>query len=270
MKEIIQPKPKTKMIEFDSYTTQIGLDPDNEPGTEVPTLQIGATEYCYVTMNGLHYCLDEHTFADVKFDASQNIVIVNEASELSCPAFIIKNPRSPGKLYHIYPNANIFEKLRDIKDGDQLKAATTQDGKPVLASQHTDSATAVATALQQVATDEHTGQFVGSKLGTFVYSVPATPPLRAMAASKKITKDCGCDKKPIVFATNDPFFVQFALKKSKSGWSMQQHENVPREYHTKKVTALSVGSFVGDALNFLHIVCLSEIFDFYFIFGLFE
>lgn len=118
------------LIDFCSYTTQIALEDEDGNALYNEPLKVTASEWTYVTANGLIYSLDRDTPAEIPTDLTGKLTIVSMAASISTPILHVQGDNF-GKTLNIYPNGKVQKGLQGIDTGDDLKAATTQDGKPV-------------------------------------------------------------------------------------------------------------------------------------------
>ncbi|KAK6949364.1 hypothetical protein Daesc_009439 [Daldinia eschscholtzii] len=120
------------VVNFNSFTTQFHLG----DGLGVPVrtkVKITSSEWQYATVNGLVYSLDSHVPAEVETDEFGDITIISAASDVA-PAVIHISSDAFKETLSIFPNGKVHSHLLSITDGETLRAARTQDGKPVLPS----------------------------------------------------------------------------------------------------------------------------------------
>jgi hypothetical protein len=143
---------KNYLLDFDSFTTQIHLEDQDGNPLANQVLRITASEWTYVTANGLVYSLDLDNAAEIETDVMGNVTIITMATDISTPILHVQGDFF-AKTLNIYPNGKIQKGLSAIRKGDDLKNARTKDGKPVL-TQSYDPATldGVATNINRVTT----------------------------------------------------------------------------------------------------------------------
>ncbi|MFY7669809.1 hypothetical protein ACOSP6_01845 [Tenacibaculum sp. MEBiC06402] len=138
------------LIDFTSFTTNIKLTDQNGtilPNTEVEIL---SSEWIFANINGQIYSLDVDVPATVKSDNHGNINIIQMTEDISSPILHL-NASFLSKTINIYQNGKIEKGLTAIENGNDLKNAKDQDGKPVLSkSLSDDTVNGVAYNLDQL------------------------------------------------------------------------------------------------------------------------
>ncbi|KAK6352477.1 hypothetical protein TWF730_009302 [Orbilia blumenaviensis] len=123
-------KGKSFVVDQRSYTSHIQVVSDGIPLSNFEA-KITSSEWQYCIINGLMYSLDIDTPAIVTTDPFGKITIIGPANDSSPPVLHIQSD-SFSETINIYPNGKIQHYLRKVKDGNDLRSARTQDGKPVL------------------------------------------------------------------------------------------------------------------------------------------
>ncbi|MCB1804146.1 MAG: hypothetical protein KDJ99_03020 [Candidatus Competibacteraceae bacterium] len=156
------------LIDFNSYTTQITLEDQDGNGLFNEVLKVTASEWTYVSANGLIYILDKSNPAEIPTDPTGRLTLVVMAQNISTPILHIEGD-SFDKTLNIYPNGKVQKGLQSIKTGDDLKTAKTQDGKPVFGKTY-DQGTwnGVADNIQQLNTASSKLQ-TGTRSGNTVF-----------------------------------------------------------------------------------------------------
>ncbi len=150
-KESDIPLPDTgKLLTFNCYTTHINLvDQLGRPLMD-KTVNITASEWIYVTINGASYELDPTNPISIKPDIQGNITIINKVSTISTPIFHLQ----ADFLDHVIdvdPAARIKDGLKQIKTGSDLRNAKTRGGQPLLQGTYDDQTlNSSASAVQQL------------------------------------------------------------------------------------------------------------------------
>jgi hypothetical protein len=140
------------VIEFNSYTTHLHFEDDKGKALVEEKVQITASEWTYVVINGFVYSLDQGSSAEVSTDIMGNVTIITMTNDIACPVYHL-TAEWLDKTLNIYPNAKVTRGLAQVKSAGDLKNARTEDGKPVLSGSAYDDATldAVAGNISQLA-----------------------------------------------------------------------------------------------------------------------
>jgi hypothetical protein len=153
--QVINVPEQNDVLEFNSFTTHLHFEDAKGRSLINEKVQITASEWTYVTINGYVYSLDQGSSAEVSTDIMGNVTIINMADDISCAVYHLTADWLD-KTLNIYSNAKITRGLASIKSADDLKNARTEDGKPVLtASYDDDTLNAVAGNISQLADKGH-------------------------------------------------------------------------------------------------------------------
>ncbi|HEU5226197.1 MAG TPA: hypothetical protein VFU49_00190 [Ktedonobacteraceae bacterium] len=153
-KESEIPLPDTnKVLTSTCYATHIHLDDQNGQPLINQTVNITASEWVYVTINGCSYELDSTHPIAIAPDVQGNITIINRVTTISTPIFHLQ----AAFLDHVIdvdPAAKIKSGLKQIKSGSDLKNARTRDGASSLLQGNHDDQTLdhCASTIQQLST----------------------------------------------------------------------------------------------------------------------
>ena len=134
------------LIDLDTYTTQVHVQDKNSMPMAGVKLAVTASEWTYVTANGLVYSLDKDNAAMIPTDGGGNVTVIAMASNIATPILHVESDSFQGVL-NVYPNGKVHKGLQAIQHGADLKGAVTQDGKQVIdPSHHLDGKTLDASA----------------------------------------------------------------------------------------------------------------------------
>lgn len=137
-KRTIKIKDEEYLLNQNTYTTHINFGDDQGTILRNQTIRLTSSIWVYAQVNGKTYSLDKDNPAMIPIDAMGNVTIVNMASDISSPVYHVESGFF-SETINIYPNGHILKGLQDIKSGDDLRNAQTQDGKPVLTQQLNDN-----------------------------------------------------------------------------------------------------------------------------------
>lgn len=141
-----------KNIEFTSYTTHIALrDANGMPMMNYP-VQVTASSWTYVTINGESHSLDPVNPANVKSDYRGNITLINRVSDISTPVFHIQSS-SFADVVDIDPASKVREGLKQVQSGSDLRSMRLQDGTFLVSGEVNDATlSSAADAVKQLTT----------------------------------------------------------------------------------------------------------------------
>ena len=177
---------------FNSYTTFINfVDQDSNPIAGKP-VQLTASSWTYVTVNGAFYELGPDPVTVVT-DVQGNLTIINKVTSIATPFFHLQ-ANFFDQVVDINPAAKIQSGLSQIQSGDDLKNARTQDGNPLLTEEVDDETLdSVAQGVQQLivltdtlpvdSTTPTPDDFTASATRTSVQAVPTFSHVSVRAAS---------------------------------------------------------------------------------------
>ena len=126
------------VVDFTSYTTHIHLGDETGVGMTDVALNVTASDWTFVTANGLVYSLDPDNPARIPADIMGNITIIYMASDISCPTLHLKSDFFD-KTIHVYPNAGVQAGLESLHSAADLRNARGRDGQPVYSGSHDDA-----------------------------------------------------------------------------------------------------------------------------------
>lgn len=152
-KESDIPLPDTgKVLTLNSYATHIHLADQNDQPLIDKTVNITASEWVYVTINGFSYELDPVNPVPITPDIQGNITIIHRVTTISTPIFHLQADFL-GHVIDVDPAAKIKLGLKQIKSGNDLKNARTHDGAPLLQGNYDDQKLDhCSSAIQQIST----------------------------------------------------------------------------------------------------------------------
>jgi hypothetical protein len=131
------------LFDVTTFTTVLHLEDDVGNALVGTTLEITASEWTYVTANGLVYSLDHDTPAKIATDASGAVTVIALTADIASPILHVQSAAFD-KTLNVYPNGKIKQGLQAIKTGDDLKNARTASGPVVDPSIHQDTLDGVA------------------------------------------------------------------------------------------------------------------------------
>ncbi|KAF3919766.1 hypothetical protein ABW20_dc0108395 [Dactylellina cionopaga] len=123
---------KPSIADQKSYISKTGVKSCGVPLADFE-FKITSSEWQYCQINGIMYSLDVDTPAYVTTDALGNVTIVGPANDISPPLLHLQSD-SFSETINIYPNGKLQHYLQKVKNGNDLRAARTQDDKPILDS----------------------------------------------------------------------------------------------------------------------------------------
>ncbi len=137
---------------FDVATFTSRLHLDDAAGNPVRDVEmdITASEWTYVTINGMVYSLDSETPCRIKTDALGSLTIVATAGDIATPIIHIASA-ALDKVVNLYPNGKVQKGLRAIETGDDLKNAKAPDGTAIVPPISSDKLAAVAANVNRLA-----------------------------------------------------------------------------------------------------------------------
>jgi hypothetical protein len=120
------------LLNVPTFTSHICLlDPDGFPLSGVP-IGITASEWTWVTINGLVYSLDHDTPATVLTDTNGSVTMIGLAADIAPPIFHLVSDQF-AEIVNLYPNGKILAGLQLLGSGADLRNARTASGAPVVA-----------------------------------------------------------------------------------------------------------------------------------------
>lgn len=122
-----------------AFMTHIHLENGDGNPISDQVLRVKSSTWSYVEANGLIYCLDPDHETEIPIDMEGNVTLIEPATGMAPPIYTVRSACFAGGI-HIHSNGRMEEMLRAIRGGEDLKAATTQDGRPIL-DKHYDDAT---------------------------------------------------------------------------------------------------------------------------------
>jgi hypothetical protein len=140
-----------KIIEFSTYTTHISLrDANDKPLMNYP-IQLTASSWTYVTINGKFHSIDSDNPITESTDFSGNITIINRVSDISAPIYHIKSGLF-AEVVDVNPTEKTLAKLKQIQSGNDLKSIKLHDGTPLVNEKISDATlNSAADAVKQLA-----------------------------------------------------------------------------------------------------------------------
>jgi hypothetical protein len=150
--------PKGKyLLNVPTFTTSLHLEDGNGNALGSVALDITASEWTYVTVNGLVYSLDHDTPAQIVTDQLGSVTIIALASDIAPPILHVQS-KAFDKTVNIYANGKIQAGLQQIQSGTDLKNARGANGPVVDPATSQDTLDGVAGNLTQLT--GATGQYV--------------------------------------------------------------------------------------------------------------
>jgi len=113
-----------------TFTTHLQIEDGNATPMAGAKLEITASEWTYVTINGLAYSLDLDTPLEVTTDETGALTVIGIASDIAPPILHVRSDLFD-KTVNIYANGKIQAGLQAIKSGKDLRNAQTPSG-PVI------------------------------------------------------------------------------------------------------------------------------------------
>lgn len=113
-----------------TFTTHLQIEDGNATPMAGAKVEITASEWTYVTINGLVYSLDLDTPLEVTTDETGALTVIGIASDIAPPILHVRSDLFD-KTVNIYANGKIQAGLQAIKSGSDLRNARTPSG-PVI------------------------------------------------------------------------------------------------------------------------------------------
>ncbi|MGF7048258.1 hypothetical protein J2T13_002765 [Paenibacillus sp. DS2015] len=226
-----------KIIEFNSYTTHISLCDANGKLMMQQPLQLTASSWTYVTINGESHSLDRDNPVTVSSDYSGNITIINRVTDISVPIYHIQCDLF-AEVVDVNPATKVKEGLKLIQSGSDWKKINMQDGTPLLTEKFSDGTlSSAAEALKH--------------LTQLIDTIPANSALQHSHLSHTATmRAAGSVSRSVVHASSLP--VNYA-------WGMSFHEAGTTFWKPGEAPSIqgvpdwidAIGLAIGDALDWI-------------------
>ncbi|MDN3292908.1 hypothetical protein QWM81_02365 [Streptomyces ficellus] len=114
------------------------------------TVEVRASEWTYLTVNGVLHALGPHEPVPLPTDALGNLTFLSLAADIAPPVLHLTSEAFSGTL-NVWPNGRVRKGLAAVTSGQDLRNARTAENKPVLDDQvDAKSVDAVADALRQL------------------------------------------------------------------------------------------------------------------------
>jgi hypothetical protein len=110
-----------------TFTTHLQIEDDNANPMAGAKVELTASEWTYVTVNGLVYSLDLDTPVEVTTDETGALTVIGIASDIAPPILHVRSDIFD-KTVNIYANGKIQAGLQAIKSGSDLRNARTPSG----------------------------------------------------------------------------------------------------------------------------------------------
>lgn len=121
------------ILEFNCYTTHLHFADEGFVPLINKPVQLTASAWSFVTVNGKVHSIDPTTPATVPTDAQGNITIINKVEKLATPIFHLRADFLTQAL-DVNPGHKISAGLKQVKRGDDLSNAKLHNGAPLLDS----------------------------------------------------------------------------------------------------------------------------------------
>jgi hypothetical protein len=119
------------VLEFNCYTTHLHFEDESYQPLINKPVQITASAWSFVTVNGKVHSIDPTTPATVPTDAQGNITIINKVEKLATPVLHLQADFLSQAL-DVNPGHKISEGLKQVKSGGDLSTAKLHNGQPLL------------------------------------------------------------------------------------------------------------------------------------------
>lgn len=119
------------ILEFNCYTTHLHFEDESYQPIFNKPVQVTASAWSFVTINGKVHSIDPTTPATVLTDAQGNITIINKVEKLATPIIHLQADFLTHAL-DVNPGHKISEGLKQVKGSDDLTNAQLRNGQPLL------------------------------------------------------------------------------------------------------------------------------------------
>ncbi|HVY57263.1 MAG TPA: hypothetical protein VHA77_05375 [Xanthobacteraceae bacterium] len=142
--------PKTGyLFNVETFTSRIQLEDDTGLALGDTTVELTASEWSYVTINGAVYSLDLDAPVKVSTDAFGSITVIGLAHDIAPPIIHVRSDVF-AETVNVYPNGKVQRGLAAIKSGKDLKDVRVASGPLVEPSIGPDTLDGVASQIGQL------------------------------------------------------------------------------------------------------------------------